>query len=276
MSPFVDFTSKTPSPISRTDISKVPPPRSKTAIFSSAFLSRPYASEAAVGSFIILITLRPAILPASFVACLWLSSKYAGTVITASVTGSPRYSSAASLMFARIWEDTSAGLYCLSLIFRLTSPLEACTIIYGRIDKSFCTSGDENFLPISLLTPYTVFSGFVIACRLAICPTSLSPPSVIATIDGVVRPPSTLLMTFGSPASMIATHEFVVPRSIPIILPIIIPPDYIKLNYLLLLYLKLFIPLLYHPESGMFSELKPRPLRALQACRGAGSPSETH
>ena len=35
-------------------------------------------------------TLRPAILPASFVACRCESLKYAGTVMTASVTFSPR------------------------------------------------------------------------------------------------------------------------------------------------------------------------------------------
>jgi hypothetical protein len=36
-------------------------------------------------------------------------------------------------------------------------------------------------------------------------------------MEGVVRPPSVLVMTFGSPASMIETHELVVPKSIPII-----------------------------------------------------------
>ena len=41
VSPFVDFTSKTPSPSSRMETSKVPPPRSKTTIFSSLFFSRP-------------------------------------------------------------------------------------------------------------------------------------------------------------------------------------------------------------------------------------------
>ena len=55
--------------------------------------------NAAVGSFIILFTVRPAIAPASFVACLWLSSKYAGTVITASLTGSPRKDSASFFIF---------------------------------------------------------------------------------------------------------------------------------------------------------------------------------
>src|SRR6516162_10282665 len=38
----------------------------------------------------------------------------------------------------------------------------------------------------------------------------------MATIEGVVRAPSALGMTTGSPPSITATHEFVVPRSIPI------------------------------------------------------------
>src|SRR5207245_2344629 len=49
----------------------------------SPFFSRPYANAAAVGSLTSRRTSRPAILPASFVACRWLSLKYAGTVITA-------------------------------------------------------------------------------------------------------------------------------------------------------------------------------------------------
>jgi hypothetical protein len=36
-----------------------------------------------------------------------------------------------------------------------------------------------------------------------------------ATTDGVVLAPSAFSITFGYPPSMIATHEFVVPRSIP-------------------------------------------------------------
>ena len=49
------------------------------------FLSAPYASAAAVGSLIIRLTSRPAILPASLVAWRCASLKYAGTVITASL-----------------------------------------------------------------------------------------------------------------------------------------------------------------------------------------------
>jgi len=43
---------------------------------------------------------------------------------------------------------------------------------------------------------------------------------VNATTDGVIRLPSALVRTRGSPLSMIATTEFVVPRSIPITLAI--------------------------------------------------------
>mmetsp|Transcript_103935 Transcript_103935/g.144631 ORF Transcript_103935/g.144631 Transcript_103935/m.144631 type:complete len:200 (-) Transcript_103935:774-1373(-) len=69
VSPLVASTSQTPSPTSSTETSKVPPPRSKTKIVSLFAFSKPYAKEAAVGSFTILSTSRPAIFPASFVAC---------------------------------------------------------------------------------------------------------------------------------------------------------------------------------------------------------------
>src|SRR5580692_13081427 len=65
---------------------------------------------------------------------------------------------------------------------------------------------------------YTVFSGLVIACRLATWPTRRSPLLVIATTEGVVRAPSWLGITVGSPPCITATTELVVPRSIPIIL----------------------------------------------------------
>src|SRR5271168_5445616 len=65
-----------------------------------------------------------------------------------------------------------------------------------------------------------VFSGLVIAWRLATWPTSRSPLLVKPTTDGVVRPPSSLGITLGSPPSITATTEFVVPKSIPIIFAI--------------------------------------------------------
>src|SRR3954469_6064564 len=63
-----------------------------------------------------------------------------------------------------------------------------------------------------------VFFGLVTAWRLATVRTSRSPPVVKATTDGVVRPPSAFSMTVGSPPSRTAMHEFVVPRSIPMVL----------------------------------------------------------
>src|SRR5690606_11034109 len=46
---------------------------------------------------------------------------------------------------------------------------------------------------------------------------SRSPSLVKATTEGVVRPPSALGITTGSPPSITDTTEFVVPRSIPMI-----------------------------------------------------------
>ena len=65
------------------------------------------------------------------------------------------------------------------------------------------------------LTEERVRSTFVTAWRFAVSPTSTSPSFVNATTDGVVRKPSALAMTEGSPPSSTATTEFVVPRSIP-------------------------------------------------------------
>src|SRR6185503_2052143 len=67
----------------------------------------------------------------------------------------------------------------------------------------------------------TVFSGFVTACRLAIWPTRISPSLVKATTEGVMRLPSWLGTTRGSPPSITATTEFVVPRSMPITFPML-------------------------------------------------------
>src|SRR5215207_3566323 len=67
-----------------------------------------------------------------------------------------------------------------------------------------------------LIVPF----GFRIACRRATSPTSLSPCSVKATTEGVVREPSALAMTVGCPPSTVAITEFVVPRSMPTALAI--------------------------------------------------------
>src|SRR5439155_12486297 len=69
-----------------------------------------------------------------------------------------------------------------------------------------------------------VFSGLVTAWRFAGWPTSCSPSLLKATIEGVVRAPSEFSMTFGCFPSITATHELVVPRSIPITFAISYPP----------------------------------------------------
>src|SRR5437879_338881 len=72
-----------------------------------------------------------------------------------------------------------------------------------------------------------VFSGLTAACLRARLPTSLSPDFVKATTEGVVRDPSALGMTTGSPPSMTAITEFVVPRSIPTVFGICSSADYV-------------------------------------------------
>src|SRR5580700_10103231 len=65
------------------------------------------------------------------------------------------------------------------------------------------------------LTEKTVFFELVTAWRLAAWPTRRSPLLVKATTDGVVRAPSEFSRTTGSPFSMMAMQELVVPKSMP-------------------------------------------------------------
>src|ERR1700750_953979 len=83
---------------------------------------------------------------------------------------------------------------------------------------SFSTTGSAYCRPINRLMAKRVLDGLVTAWRLAGWPTRRSPSSRKATTDGVVREPSAFSITFGVLPSMMATHELVVPRSIPIIL----------------------------------------------------------
>src|SRR5512139_351631 len=67
-----------------------------------------------------------------------------------------------------------------------------------------------------------VLIGLVTACLLAGSPIFLSPSFKKATIEGVVLRPSLLAITTGSFPSITETQELVVPKSIPIILLIMI------------------------------------------------------
>ena len=71
-------------------------------------------------------------------------------------------------------------------------------------------------------------SGLVTAWRFATWPTMRSPVLENATTLGVVRAPSALGMTTASPPSMTATQLLVVPRSMPIILPMMNASSYFE------------------------------------------------
>lgn len=94
------------------EMSNVPPPRSYTSTRCRSS-SRPTrnARAAAVGSSTTFSTSSPAAPPASLVAARCRSSKYAGTVMTACVTFSPRASSASSLTCFRIMAEMATGVY---------------------------------------------------------------------------------------------------------------------------------------------------------------------
>src|ERR671919_1998749 len=88
-----------------------------------------------------------------------------------------------------------------------------------------------HVVPMLRLTDRMVRSGLVMAWRLATSPISTSPPLEKATTDGVVRDPSALGITTGSPASSTATTEFVVPRSIPTGLGMSPPFSWLQISY---------------------------------------------
>src|ERR1700674_2772202 len=93
---------------------------------------------------------------------------------------------------------------------------------------SFLVIGSSNERPTRRLTAKKVRSGLVTAWRLAGWPTSRSPSSLKATIDGVVRMPSAFSMTFDVLPSITATHEFVVPRSIPMTFPMVLTSFFLR------------------------------------------------
>src|SRR5215208_7369225 len=80
----------------------------------------------------------------------------------------------------------------------------------------------DQLVPMWRFTDRIVRSGLVMAWRLATSPTRTSPVLENATTEGVVREPSELGATTGSPASRTATTELVVPRSIPTALDMVV------------------------------------------------------
>ena len=124
------------------------------------------------------------------------------------------------MSFWRIIALISGGVYDLSpTTTRIPSLLGSFSTLYGTSSFERLTSGSSQRRPMNRLIEKMVLAGFVTAWRLASWPTRRSPVLVKATTDGTVRPPSAEAMTVGSPPSMTATTEFVVPRSMPMILP---------------------------------------------------------
>src|SRR4029453_3776419 len=78
--------------------------------------------------------------------------------MTAWVTFSPRYASAASFSFRRIMAEISGGGYFLPPPSIRASPLVALTTLYGTSLISWSTSSWRR--PMNLLIENTVFSGF--------------------------------------------------------------------------------------------------------------------
>src|SRR3989339_786367 len=76
-----------------------------------------------------------------------------------------------------------------------------------------------SFVPMIRLIERTVCNGFATACRFATSPTIISLPLMVIIL-GTVRPPSAEGIMVAFPPSRIATAEFVVPKSIPIIFAI--------------------------------------------------------
>src|SRR5579859_2162036 len=112
----------------------------------------------------------------------------------------------------------SGGEYSLLPIVTRTSPLGAALTLYGTNLSAFCTSASLYLRPIKRLMEKTVFSELSTAWRRATWPTVRSPVlGLTATTEGMSREPSDDGMTTGSPPSMTATTELVVPRSMPII-----------------------------------------------------------
>ena len=120
---------------------------------------------------------------------------------------------------SQISAEICEGLYFSSFASTQASPFPPSTTENGRFFLSFAKSESSILRPIKRLTPKTVLLGFVTACLFAGWPTSRS-SSVNATIEGVVRAPSAFSITLGWDPSIIATQLFVVPKSIPITLPI--------------------------------------------------------
>jgi len=160
--------------------------------------------------------------PASLVKRRCASLKYAGTVTTALVTLQSSAISAVCFIFSSTMAEICSGKYLFSLVPPLAPGTS--TEITGLppspsvTGKGICLISSVQSLkwrPMMRLMLNSVRCVLDAAWRLAESPT-MRVSSVNATHDAVVRSPSELASTSASPLRHTATHEYVVPRSIPI------------------------------------------------------------
>ena len=107
-----------------------------------------------------------------------------------------------------------------------TTPSGPSSTSNDTVPRSCSTSSKRR--PMKRLAEAIVPFGLRTAWRRASWPTRREPSLVKATIDGVVRDPSAFGTIVGWPPSMIATTEFVVPKSIPTARPTTGPPRFVR------------------------------------------------
>ena len=163
----------------------------------SAFLSRPYAIAAAVGSLMMRMQLMPAMTAASLVAWRCESLKYAGTVTTAFFTSLPRNASATSFIFTRIMDEISSAENSFCSPWNSTEIMGFSAspdlTLNGQSLMSAWTCGSEYLRPMRRFASNTVLTGFIAVWFFAASPMRRS-ESVNATYEGVVRAPMSLAM----------------------------------------------------------------------------------
>merc|ERR1719287_279241 len=131
-----------------------------------------------------------------------------GTVTTAFLMSLPRKVSATDFILPALVVTWTMGL------------LASLTMSKGTSFLSAWTDLSEKLRPMRRLTSKTVFSGLMVAWFLAASPTRRSELSMKATYEGVIRLPWSLAMISTRPFLNTPTQEYVVPRSIPITVPI--------------------------------------------------------
>ena len=152
-------------------------------------LSRPYAKDAAVGSFTIRRTLSPI---SCFFSSLTFETRWSGRNCNNGICYLLSKVIFGSFLHFLKYHSRNLLWNIQTTVYINTGSVVIATIqLYmKRGEISFCTW--SNVSPMKRLVENIVFSEFVMAWRFAGSPTLRSPPSTNATIEGVVLLPSLL------------------------------------------------------------------------------------